>query len=67
MCQLKFNIHSWKRINAPEYVLDWIENGVPLPLSKSVQPLELNSHKLHKYAQSTFVDSEVRPGTDGVL
>ena len=55
MCQLKFNVHS-QRINVPEYVLDWIENGVPIPLSKSVQPFELNSY----YHTSAFVDSEVK-------
>ena len=44
MCQLKFYVHSQNRINVPEYVPDWIENGVPIPSSKSVQPFELNNY-----------------------
>jgi len=46
MCHSKLsqNFYAWRIIQAPDYVINWIEHGVPIPLSKNIAPFELRDH-----------------------
>lgn len=59
MCNLRRNLHSWRQIDAPNYVIDWIQNGVPIPLKEDIRPFEQENHKL-TFLQSSFIDKEIQ-------
>ena len=48
MCHSKLgdSIDSWKNIEAPDYVVEWIKNGVPVPLTDKDICFELDNRKL---------------------
>ena len=66
MCQSKLNrgstlsdhVLAWENIDAPDYVIQWIKNGVSIPIKDEVKPFELQNHKLSS-AQSVFIDQEI--------
>ena len=57
--RLGARINDWRSIDAPEHVLNWICNGVPLPIQISVKPFHLRNHKLSK-VQSSFISQEIK-------
>lgn len=61
MChsRLSQNIDAWNKIQAPDYVLDWIKNGVSIPLINKDVTFELTNHKLSP-TQEYFVDCEIQ-------
>ena len=60
MCHSKLsqNLHAWRIIQAPDYVINWIEHGVPIPLSKDIAPFELRNHSFST-KEEFFVDCEI--------
>jgi len=61
MCHSKLcdNLDSWKNIHAPDYIVDWIRNGVPVPLTSDDISFELDNHRL-SVTEEFFVDSEIQ-------
>jgi len=61
MCHSKLGekVQAWKNINAPQYVIDWVVNGVPIPFSQPVPDFELDNHRLN-YIQCAFIDKEIQ-------
>ena len=57
MC-LRNNTDAWRRIDAPDYVLEWIINGVPIPFVSGVEPFELKNRTFNRQ-QTAFIDSEI--------
>jgi hypothetical protein len=57
MCHAKLgeNFAARERIKAPSYVLDWIKNGVNVPLTDENITFDLANHKL-SVVQEYFVD-----------
>lgn len=53
-------IDSWIKIGAPDYVLQWISEGVPIPFKSDseISPFELDNHLLTP-RQADFVDEEI--------
>lgn len=59
MCNLRRNLHSWRQIDAPNYVINWIQNGLPISLKEDIRPFEQENHKL-TFIQSSFIDQEIK-------
>ena len=55
---LKEHINAWRRINANEEVINWIDNGVTFPFSSQPTPYQFQNHKFSQ-KQVDFVDSEI--------
>jgi len=55
---LRSCLTAWKSIDAPDYVLDWIKQGVPLVFSQEPQPAHFPNRKL-SFKESNFVDTEI--------
>ena len=51
-------LHAWKRIGANQTVIEWIRNGVPIPLINNPSPFELSNHSLN-FSARTFVRDEI--------
>lgn len=60
MCvnKLKSCVEAWHQIQAPDYVIEWIQNGVSIPFSSDVESFELENHSFN-FKQSSFVNSEI--------
>ena len=52
------NEHAWYKIGANEQVLEWIKNGIQIPLERYCQPFHLNNHKIDIHGL-TFLDEEI--------
>lgn len=61
MCisRLGRNLDAWKRIDAPDYVLEWLSEGVTLPFASDITPFEIRNRSLSQ-RQTDFVDSEIQ-------
>ena len=57
-CSLTNCIDNWRDLNAPNQVIDWLSEGVPLTFSSPAPTFSLENHKLTP-TQSLFVDQEV--------
>ena len=42
------HIDAWHQIGTDSNVLDWIQNGVQIPLKNIPQPFEFENHSLSK-------------------
>ena len=60
MCHSKLsqNLNAWRIIQAPDYVINWIEHGVSIPLSKDIAPFDLKNHSFST-KEECFVDCEI--------
>ena len=59
MAKLQQCVDAWEKIGAPRYVLDWIREGVTIPLTGDIEPFEIPNHNLpEKHKQ--FVDAEIQ-------
>ena len=53
------NVSAWRKIDAPEYVLDWIEQGVPITF-KDQPPHSFELPNPHwKLKEFNFLQSEI--------
>ena len=52
------NIDAWRRIGTDKTVLDWIQNGVRVPLKSIPEPFEYKNHDLNE-KECAFVDKEL--------
>lgn len=50
---------TWRKIDTPENILEWIVNGVSAPFSNLPPPCHFENHKLTD-TQKTFVAAEVK-------
>ena len=55
---LRNNIASWERIGTPDYVLHWIQEGVPLIFDTKPKQFEF-PNKTFNAKHSTFIDQEI--------
>jgi len=53
-------LDSWIQIGTPDYVLQWISDGVPIPFQEDTEllPFELDNHSFTQ-RQADFVSSEI--------
>ena len=55
----KLNLNEWRRIGAPDHILDWIEYGVKIPFKETPIPCMLDN-RISGAKQWNFVDSELK-------
>lgn len=57
--RLKSHLQNWVDIDANEQVLEWIDNGVKLPLTNIPAPFELHNRSFSS-KQYSFIDAEIK-------
>lgn len=55
---LKDKVQNWQKIDAPDYIIRWISEGVTLPFSSLPENFELNNRPV-SLSQALFIDKEI--------
>ena len=56
--EYKLDVEQYRQIGASDCVLNWLENGVPLPFKSEPQQC-FNANRVYSKHQEQFVDSEI--------
>ena len=54
----QLNAKAYKRIGAPDYIIDWINNGVRIPFKDKPNKC-FYSNRIQSKVQASFVDSQI--------
>ena len=57
----RLKVQAWRDIGAPDFIIDWVENGVKIPFHNNIKPPPVQlQNRVSGAREYNFIDSEIQ-------